>query len=178
MEQQNILPTPHWYVVYTCPQAEKTVYAKAQQLGFEALLPLQREVRQWSDRKKTVEVPMFPNYVFVRVARQHRFRLLEIRGVVNFVSFGSELATVSDQEIVSIRQLSLHPTRVSSENFCQVGERVIVTQGQFTGTQGVLVREDGGDKIVIQIRALRQALAIKIAKENVRPVAEVAARVA
>ena len=165
---------PCWYVVYTCPKAEKTVCTKAQQLGFEAFLPLQKEVRQWSDRKKTVEAPIFPNYVFIRATPQHRFKLLKIRELVSFVSFEQTPATISDEEIASIKKISLSEVNVSPENFYQVGEKVVVIKGQFTGTEGILVRDNGKDKIVIQVRALRQAIAIELPKDCVVPVAQVA----
>jgi transcription antitermination factor NusG len=91
-----------WRVVYTYPQQEKKIFNKLLALGMNAYLPLRKIVKQWSDRKKQLEVPLFPNYLFVKVPDIYRFRVLAIPGVTRFISFDGRLAAVSDKEMKMI----------------------------------------------------------------------------
>jgi len=89
----------NWYVAYTYPNAEKRVQQRVEESGKEAFLPTQEVVRQWSDRKKKLNMPLFPNYVFVKSEPFFLYKLLEINQLVNFVQFEGKPAVVDPDTI-------------------------------------------------------------------------------
>jgi len=95
---ENVLKS-HWYIVYTFPNLEKKIYNELTKKKIKAYLPLQNVIRQWSDRKKEIKVPMFPNYVFINSTERERFNLLKIAGVLKFITFEGKPAMVSEDEI-------------------------------------------------------------------------------
>ena len=174
--ENSLSPTSraHWHIVYTHSRTEKTVHTKIKKLGFEALLPVQREVRPWSDRRKVVEVPLFPNYVFVRISPQQRFKLLKIRELVDYVSFDQQPAFVSDEEIESVKRLARHEVNATFETSGSVDERVTITKGPFAGLAGDVLRETGKGDLVVRIHVLRRPLSVEIPKEYVTATFETA----
>jgi transcription antitermination factor NusG len=94
-----------WYVVYTRPQSERIVASGITNLGIESYLPTYEVVRQWRDRKKKLSVPLFPNYVFVRVTEAMRGYLFSIKELVKFVSIERKPVVVRDTEITMIKKI-------------------------------------------------------------------------
>src|SRR5438874_12448027 len=92
-----------WYAIYTNSRHEKLVAKQLQDRSIEAFLPLYRSLHRWKDRRQLVELPLFPSYVFVRIAAQKRLRVLEVSGVVSLVSFNGEPAALPEQEINALR---------------------------------------------------------------------------
>ena len=160
-------PKSNWYLVYTIPNSEKKADLKLKQLGISSFLPLHTVVRQWSDRKKKLEVPLFPSYIFVYTSPNRRFDILQIKELMHFVSFGGELATVPEDIIESLKRILDCDTEIDTEKFYQQGMRVKIVEGQLSGTEGVLVRKNGRDRLVLQIDALRQAISIELPANQV-----------
>ncbi len=160
---------PEWYVVYTYPNVEKSVHAKITEMGVETFLPMQKVVKQWSDRKKKVTLPLFPNYVFVKTTPQRRFDLFGVKGLVRFVAFEGKPVAIPEQEIEMIRKMvgQVGVAFNASSTTGSTGERVKIMHGQFAGTEGVIVREhDGKRRLVVQIKALKQTVSINIAADH------------
>ena len=163
---------PEWYAVYTYPNVEKKVHEKITEMGVETYLPLQKVVKQWSDRKKSVSLPLFPNYVFVKTTPQRRFDLFRIKGLVRFVAFEGKPVSIPEQEIEMIRKMvgQVGVAFTSSSTTGRVGERVKIIQGQFAGTEGLIVRETGRkSRLVVQIKALKQTVSIDVAADHLTP---------
>jgi transcription antitermination factor NusG len=159
---------PKWYAVYTYPNAERKVQGKVKEMGVEAFLPMQTVVRQWSDRKKKLEVPVFPGYVFVKTSLVDRFGLLRIKELVRFISFGDTPVAIPDREIETVRKVVARNVEVSQEPFeGRVGEKVQITGGQFEGAVGVLVNRKGRNRLVIQLEALQQAISVEVTSDCV-----------
>lgn len=157
-----------WYAVYTYPNAERKVCSKAKQMGVEAFLPLQTVARQWSDRKKLIDVPLFPGYVFVKTSQVQRFSLLRIKELVRFVSFGDQPVAIPDEEIETVKKVVVSNAALSPEPFeCQLGEKVTIKEGQFAGAVGVLVNRKGKNRLVIQLEILKQAISVEITSDAV-----------
>lgn len=162
MEKQKTTQL-RWYVAYTYPQAEKRVDQKVKEMGFESFLPTQKVVRQWSDRKKTFDVPLFPNYIFIRTTPHNRFAVLSIKELVRFISFSGQPVAVPDEDIASLKKIASGEITTSNEVFGgTIGERVRITHGQFAGIEGILTKNNGHQKLVIQIEAMKQAVSIEI----------------
>ena len=122
MEQNN----EKWIAVYTKPRHEKTVEKELQQKGFEVYLPLLRERRTWSDRKKWVEFPLFRSYVFVRIELKNTLFVLQTIGVVRVVKFGEVSAVVNDDHIQAIKLMIKGGYNPKAMDYFVEGEEVKV----------------------------------------------------
>jgi len=163
---------PNWYAVYTYPKAEKIVCNKLREMGVEAFLPLHQVVRQWSDRKKKVEAPLFPNYVFVRTTPNRQFELCRIPELVRFVTCDDQPVPISEKVINDLKKLLAGDIEVYDNAFdYKVGERVKVVYGQFAGTQGFLVGVSGRKRLVVRIEVLQSLVSVEIGTHCVMPLA-------
>jgi len=156
---------PQWYVVYTRPRSEKKVYDRMIEENFECYLPTYKALRQWSDRKKLVEVPLFNSYIFVRVKDSEMRSVLNVFGVVKFVNYIDKPAVVRQKEIENIR-LFLKLTegyRIRVEK----GDRVQVSSGLLLGVNGEVLRVTK-NKVVIQIEQLGLSVVATIPRSQLR----------
>src|SRR5437870_2014519 len=103
---------PRWYAVYTCARHEKRVAAQLEQKTVESYLPLYNTVHRWKDRRAQVQLPLFPGYVFVRIALRERLKVLEVSGVVRLVGMQGRPAPLPEDEIVALRNGLDHQLRV------------------------------------------------------------------
>src|SRR5271166_3029022 len=94
----------NWYALYTCSRHEKCVAQQIEQRSISCFLPLYRSIRRWKDRRKEMELALFPGYVFVRMALRDRLRVLELPSVVRLVSFNGQPAVLPEAEIEQLRQ--------------------------------------------------------------------------
>ena len=167
--------TPHpsnhqWYVAYTYPQAERKVDRKLNEIGMTTFLPLQRVVRQWSDRKKKMDVPLFPNYIFVCTSPQKRFDVFKVKEVVKLVSFGGQPATVADATIDSLERMQAGDIDVTSKEFYEEGTAVKIEHGQFAGAEGVVARRSGKQRLVVYVKVLNTYVSVDMSANNVEAI--------
>lgn len=152
-----------WYAVYTRPRFEKKVFNRLEEQGIQAYLPLQKKLKQWSDRKKWVEQPLFTSYVFVKIDRRDYDRVLKTDGVVAYVSFEGKAAKIRQEEIDTLKLLV--DSNVDLENIdkrIKPGENVVVTEGALKDLQGELVRINKQKKFIIRIHSLHQNLLVEV----------------
>jgi transcription antitermination factor NusG len=155
-----------WYVLYLRSRYEKRVHGELMKRGIESFLPTVMEMRQWSDRKKKVEMPLFPGYDFVRINLKERLRVLEVDGVVKFVSIGnSRPDPVPNDQIESLKLVIATPKTLRKENPLQGGELVRVKSGPFAGAQGIVVRAKNSTRVAISIDSIHQAVSVEVASE-------------
>ncbi len=150
----------NWYVIITKPGWEKKVGKNLTSLGIENLIPLQKQIRQWSDRKKIVEVPVFMTYAFVWCTPVERLNVFKAEGVRRFLSIGGTLSKVTDTEIVRIKKLLSYERNIvveelSASDFGE-GREVEIVQGSLQGLRGKVFEEPkcGKNKIKILIESL------------------------
>lgn len=161
--QKQTLSMTSWYAVYTQPRAEKKVHGKLAQIGLEAFLPVRSVMRQWSDRVKRIEEPLFANYVFVKTTPEKRFEVLFIRELIRFIAFEGMPIPIRDSEIEAIRRVLTRSMAVCNETYRhKAGDKVKIDQGDFTGVEGYVVRQNGQAKRVVQIEALQQAISVEL----------------
>ena len=122
-----------WYALYTRPRHEKKVHDQLVEKGIVSFLPLIKTVRQWKDRKKKVEMPLFTSYVFVKIDLKFRYDALQTHGVVRMVSFSGKPASIPDWQIEQLRQVIEHPDTLELEQYLREGDWVQVTSGPFAG---------------------------------------------
>ena len=158
-----------WYAIYTKPRAEKQVNQRLQEEGVETFLPLQTTFRIWSDRKKLVEKPLLPSYLFVKVKAKNFHHVYRIQGIVKFVSFEGKPVSIPIKQIDNLRLLvnSDAEIEVTSENFAQ-GDNVEVMSGSLVGLTGELIKIGKKNRVVIRIDRLDQNLLVKIPKAFLR----------
>lgn len=151
----------NWYVVYTKPKWEKKVAEKLAEVGIECYCPLITQIKQWSDRKKAVEVPLFNSYVFVQLEDNDRNSVFQISGVVRYLFWLGKPAIVKDGEIEIIKT-SLSAPNISdiSVTSIQVGDRIKLETGAFSN-QDAIVQEISNTYYTLVLESLGCVLKIK-----------------
>ena len=154
-----------WLVVYVSSRQEKKVSAYLTKRKVDNYLPMVRLLRQWSDRKKFVDFPMFPGYLFVRPTATQYDDVITIPGVVNYLKFSREPAIVTNKEIDIIRTIEssgYYAENIPMPTDYELGEKVIVKEGPLRGQTGVLMRKDKEDSFLILFETIGQSLKVKI----------------
>ena len=161
-----------WYALHTRARHEKRVASELQQNGVTAFLPLITEVRNWSDRRMKVELPLFSCYIFVNIPSSFNTRagVLRTPGVLGFVGGNNLQATVAENEIEQIQKLLARKVPFAAHPFLEVGQRVRVRGGALEGIEGVLSRFGGSDRLVISVRTIQRSLSITVEGYDVEPV--------
>lgn len=133
----------NWHVLYTKPRNEKKVSLRLSENGFEVYCPLIKTLRQWSDRKKKVKVPMFPSYIFAYIEEKERPLLLQDPGILNYVYWLGKPAIVRDIEMEAIKRIaeSGEGVNVSNTNF-EKGQMIEIPEGPFRGLNGKIDKID------------------------------------
>lgn len=161
-----------WLVGYTLPQCERTLQAKLQQNGVECFLPMRKEVRTWADRRKVVDAPVFPNYIFIRTTLSKRWEHLKMRELLKYVAFDDMPATIKDEEIALLMLLQ-HPqadaTLVPLRHRLPAGTRVMINAGRFTGARGVLIRDEDRSKVIVELTAVGHVVKLHVDADQVIP---------
>lgn len=153
---------PHWYALYTNPRHEKVVARQLKERCVENFLPLYRTWHRWKDRRKQVELALFPGYVFVRIEEQNKLQVLNTPGAVNLVSFNGKLAALPEPEIVALRNALDHEVCAEPCPFLRVGRKVRVARGPMAGAEGILSRKKDKYRVVISVEVLMRSVALEV----------------
>ena len=164
------LETTPWWALYTRHQCEKMVAETLTTKRFEVFLPLYASVRRWTDRQKTLFLPIFPGYVFVRGGLDRRLDIVTTPGVQTILFFGEQVAAIPETEIHVIRRMVEGPYLLEPHPYLKCGEKVRITRGSLKGIEGVLVRKKNLYRIVLSMDLLHQSVAVEIDASDVEPV--------
>ena len=153
----------NWFAVYTLPRSEKKAYAELVRKGIDAYLPMSRNLKQWSDRKKWVEEPLFRSYIFVNIPQNLYFDVLNTQGVVRYITFEGKAVPVPPQQIEAVR-FFLSSDDMPPANMEQYlpGQPVEVIKGPLKGLTGELIGITGKHKVRIEITAIGQSILVTI----------------
>ncbi len=169
------LPAPwaeqHWYAAYTCAKHEKRVAAELGAREVEHFLPLYSSARRWKDRRVMLDLPLFPGYVFVRLALRDRMRVVQIPSVVRMVGFGGLPTALPDTEMEIMRTGLSQSLDAEPHPFLTVGRRVRITAGPFAGLEGVLKRKKSSLRVVVSLELIQRSVAVDVDAADVRGVA-------
>ena len=160
-----------WYAIYTRSKAEKKVQLELDYLGVESYLPLVTRYRQWSDRKKKVEEPLFRSYVFVYIHESQLYTVRNVPNVARFVSIEGKPSVVPDAQIMAIKYY-LDEQDVQDEldnSVLHEGQLVRIKQGQMEGLIGRMVHYRNRYRLVVQIEAVGQLISLNIPRSKVEP---------
>ena len=153
----------HWFALYTKARAEKKVFDELRRKGIEVYLPMRKELRQWSDRKKWIETPIISSYIFVHIQMDDYRRVFESQGVVSYVSQKGKAVTIPAREIDAMRRtVSSNLTFDVVENDIQKGQVVTITSGPLKGITGEVVEVQTAKKLYLRISHIGYTLVVNL----------------
>lgn len=153
---------PRWYALYTCARHEKRVAEQIERRQLSCFLPSYRCVRRWKDRRKELELALFPGYVFVHMSLSNKLKVLQVPGVVQLVSFQGQPAALPAEEIDALRNRISGNAKVVPHPYLQAGRKVRVHSGPFQGLEGVIVRRKDRCRLIFSIDLIQRSLAIEL----------------
>ena len=167
----DVYAVRRWFAAATFPRHEKRVEQHLRQRDLEHYLPVYRVQRKWRNGLKvTVDLPLFPGYIFVRIRRSDRVRVLEVPGVLAIVcGVAGEMAPLPETEVDALRS-SLHLRHVEPHPVVNAGQRVRIRSGALSGLEGIVVRQKNSLRVVLTIDLIMQSIAVEVDGEELEPV--------
>ena len=135
--------------------------------GYDAYTPCYSSMRQWSDRARTVEVPLLPGYVFVKVDPLQRLPVLTTPGVYGMVGVGKQPIPIHEVEIDNIRRLICSGLAVEPWPFLRSGDFVRITEGPLRGITGILVDARKASRVIVSVEAIERSIAVNVDRRSV-----------
>lgn len=158
-----------WYAIWTRSRHEQVVSQQLAEKQVTVFLPTVTRWSRWKDRKKQIQFPLFPGYVFARFDALDRLAILKCSGVVSIVSFNGEPAPVSDREIANIQTLIESTLSYDPCPMIKTGQMVEVTHGPLRGVVGRLKRKGSQARLVLSVDLIGQAVSVQVDAADVRP---------
>jgi transcription termination/antitermination protein NusG len=161
-----------WFALHVAPRHEKRVASVLSYKGYQQFFPTYQSRRKWSDRVKTLELPLFPGYVFCRI--MHGIAaglLLTTPGVIRVVGFGGKPYPVPDHEIDAIQKIALCPDIIPVP-YLKVGQKVRICNGPLSGIAGMLTHIKNRRRLVVSVELIMRSIAVDVDAYDVRPISE------
>lgn len=159
----------HWYPLYTKSRYEKKAYAQLIKSGYEAFLPLQKTKRQWSDRKKTVEIPLISSYVFVRIPKNKLYDVVNVYGISRYISFNGQAAIVRDKEIELLKLALENKNEIEvKDGLLKIGTEIKFSTGVFKGFSGKVVKQSNKNKFLLELESMGKTILITVDKSQLK----------
>jgi transcription antitermination factor NusG len=162
-----------WYALHVKPRFEKLVTTQLDQKGYETLLPIYVSRRKWSDRIKTLSLPLFHGYIFCRFNINARLPIVATPGVMRVLGIGRIPTPVNESEIVSIQHVMNSGAQSQPHPYVTEGQMVEIESGPLQGLTGIIVRLKGKERLVVSVSLLMRSVAVEIDQNSVRPLREV-----
>lgn len=159
-----------WYAVFTMTRHEKRLTRLCEERRIESFLPLYHVKNRWKNRcTVTVELPLFPNYLFVRINAQKRVHILNLPGVLSIVSAGRNLLPVPDDYVSALRG-GLLAHKIEPHPNVEAGDRVCITAGPMTGMEGILDRRKNGLRVVVRLDMIGRSVSVEVDDTEISPI--------
>ena len=167
----------NWHALYVRSRSEKKVLSQLEERGMEAYLPLVTKVKQWSDRRKKIEEPLFKSYVFVRSNAKEYLPILNVYGVMRFVMFEKEAVVVPDNQIVAIKRFVEdyehgEEYKMQNKEELKVGQKVRIINGPMKDLVGTLETICNKRHLIVYINVVGQYIPVHLSRAKVEPVIE------
>lgn len=159
--------TSPWYALYTVARHEKSVAGEIERRGLSCFLPVYRSVRRWKDRRKELDLVLFPGYVFVQIAPQKMLQVLQLPGAVRIVTFNGQPAALSEHEITSLRSRLSSSCHMEPHPYLCVGRRVRVRSGPMQGLEGIIQRQRDKCRLIFTIDLIMRSVAVEVDEADV-----------
>lgn len=152
-----------WYPVYTNPKAEKKAHEALLNKGIEAYLPLRRQLKQWSDRKKWIDEPFIKSYLFVHITQQQQAEVLMTKGIARFIYFGGRVASMPDTQIADLKLLMASGVEleITEENLLP-GEKIVLKAGPLKGMVGEIISNRSQRQLALRLENLGCSIIIQV----------------
>ena len=152
-----------WYPVYTHPRAEKKAYQSLINKGLETYLPLQRQLKQWSDRKKWVEEPLLKSYLFVRIKEYEQSEILMTKGIARFIYFSGKITSMPDKQIDELKLLMASSFELEiTANDLQPGEKIVIKAGPLKGLAGEIISYRSQKQLALRLENLGYSIIVHV----------------
>lgn len=161
---------PRWYAAYTSANHEKRVALQLGQRSVEHFLPVYDSVRHWKDRRIRLQLPLFPGYIFVRLALRDQLQVLQVPGVARLVGFGGVPCALPKGEIEAVQTCLARKAGLQPHPYIPLGRRVRVMAGPLCGLEGIVVRRKNRSKLVISLDVIMRSVAVEVEPLEVEPV--------
>ena len=153
-----------WYPVCTTARSEKKVAEALKSKGIEVYLPLQRQLKQWSDRKKWVEEPLIRSYLFVQIKEQDKYIVVNTKGVARFIYFSGAIAFMPDRQIESLKLLLASACDLEvTTGVLEVGEKIVVKAGPLKGLLGEVIGQRLQKKVILRLESIGYSIIVNMA---------------
>lgn len=162
-----------WYAAYTLPRHERAVVEQLARKNIQVFCPMYLEQRKRKDRKVRLQMPLFPGYVFARIALSERVAVMSAPGVIRIVSSNGHPVPIPAAEIEAVRLCLAEATKVQPHPLIEDGMLVRVRTGPFAGLEGRIARASNSCKVVVSIAAVHQAIALEVDEDFLEPVPQV-----
>lgn len=166
---EKLAPVARWYAVSVCPRHERLVVWHLESHGFNWFLPVYRSVRRWKDRRKELEMVLFPGYVFVNLDLRDRLGILRAPGVLRFVTFQGQPATIPDSEMRVLGSGLSAGLRPQPHPYMCQGRKVRVKRGPLVGVEGIMIRRKGRFQLVLSIDLIMRSVMLEVDEADVEP---------
>jgi transcription antitermination factor NusG len=155
-----------WYGVRVRPKGEARASSELSIRGFEAFLPTRRIRRRWSDRVKTLEVPVFPGYLFCRFLPEERVKVLDAPAVIQILGIGATPTPVSDSEIEALQTMVTSHLMLTPWPYLRSGQHIRIGHGPLAGIDGIVTEaQDGNPRVVVSVTLLQRSIATEIERD-------------
>jgi transcription antitermination factor NusG len=152
----------NWYALCTCPRHEKRIAEEMRRRDWACFLPLYHSVRQWKDRRKKLEMVLFPGYVFVRLELANKLRVLQLPGALRLVSFNGQPAPLPASEMESLQNRLADGSKIEPHPYLRRGRRVRIRRGPLEGLEGIVVRRKDSCRVVFSIDVIMRSVAVEV----------------
>lgn len=161
-ELPKVFDEVNWFAVYTKANHERRVAGQLSARGVEHFLPAYLSVRHWKDRRVTLEMPLFPGYVFVRIAPRDRLRVLQVPGVAHLVGVRGNPEPLLEAEVVSLRESLAVGVEATPHPYLIAGRRVTMRSGPLAGLSGILIRCKSTTRFVVSVELIQRSIAVEL----------------
>ena len=172
-ERSSFERTPHevlWYAGYTAARHEKRVAEHLTQRGVEHFLPLYETIHRWNNGRHRVQLPLFPGYVFVRIALQDRLRVIEVPGFVRLVGFNGLAYPLPEADINKMKEALSKGVLAEPYPYLTAGTRVEIRSGPLQGMKGILLRRQNKYRFVISVDLIMRSMVVEVEAGDVVPI--------
>jgi len=159
-----------WFVYYTYPKSERVIKNEFENKNFEVFLPLYKVKRQWSDRIKVLEVPLFSNYIFIKSIKHDIYTIIKHPKIIRYVAFAGQPAFLKEEEICALQKFISYSNDIEIDLSIMVGNKVKIKSGPLKGLTGILIEKKGSKRFGIRLSELSQTVSVEIGLENIEKI--------
>ncbi len=160
-------PMSNWYAIYTRSRCEKKIYNSLLKSNYTCFLPLVKEKRKWSDRIKTVETPLLPSYVFVKIPASRIPEIYRFPGFVKFVAKEGKPAIIREKEITILEKIIRNEFDIYPVYESNIGEKVRIIKGPFRNMFGTVSKKVNGYKVILNLDSMNQVFAVEFNNRDI-----------